>query len=104
MAKGTYTIFSDYDVLVIVSEDSDRFIDRLWKYGRLSDGYVEPVVYTLSEVKKMFKQNHTLLLEALKDGIPLYDTGFWKTLRQKFEKKLKRREIIPKKNGWIINA
>ena len=104
MAKGTFNVFSDYDVLIVVSEDSDRFIDRLWKYSIISDGYVEPVVYTLSEVKMMFQQNHLLLLEALKDGISLYDTGFWKTLRREFEEKLKKREIIPKEQGWIINV
>jgi predicted nucleotidyltransferase len=104
MAKGTFNIFSDYDVLIVVKEDPDRFIDRLWKYGLLSDGYVEPVVYTLSEIKMMFQQNHLLLLEALKDGIPLYDTGLWKTLQKEFEEKLEKREIVPKEQGWIINA
>ncbi len=103
MAKGNYTKFSDYDLLIIVSRESLSFKDRLYEYSLYSDGWVEPFTYTKEEVEKMFREFNPLILDALKDGIIIYDkTGFWKDLKKKFNKLLSSGTITPKKNGWII--
>lgn len=103
MAKGNYTKFSDYDLLIVVSRESLSFKDRLYEYSLYSDGWVEPFTYTKEEVEKMFGEFNLLILDALKDGIVIYDkTNFWKNLKRKFNKLLSSGTITPKKNGWII--
>lgn len=102
MAKGTCTTHSDYDLLIIVSREDLSLKDRLYKYSRYSDGWVEPFTYTIEEVEEMFEDRNPLILDALKDGIILYDRGFWKNLRERFEKLLESGAVAPKKDGWII--
>jgi predicted nucleotidyltransferase len=38
MAKGNYTIYSDYDLLLIVSCESLDFKNRLYEYSKFSNG------------------------------------------------------------------
>lgn len=104
MAKGNYTPHSDYDVFIVVEGEEARFIDRLSDYSSFSDGWVEPFTYTVEEVESMLRSYHPLLLDTLKDGIVLYDIGFWKLLREKFRRLLSEGIITPKKNGWDIAA
>lgn len=104
MVKGTYTIYSDHDLLIIVSEEDLSLKDRLYEYSRYSDGWIEPFVYTVRETEKMFEDKNPLILDALKDGVTLYDRGFWKSLRERFEKLLEKGVIAPRENGWIIRG
>jgi len=46
IAKGSYTKYSDYDILIIVSHVELSFKDRLYEYSIPSDGWVESLVYT----------------------------------------------------------
>mgnify|MGYP000041112375 CR=1 FL=1 len=103
MAKGTYNRFSDFDLIVVVREEELPFKDRPLKYLKYSDGWVEAFVYTREEVEYMFKELNPFILEALKDGIMIYDDGFWSKLRSKFEELMEKGIIRPKKNGWIIS-
>lgn len=103
MAKETYTIHSDYDLLIVVSEERLDLKDRFYEYSKYSDGWVEAFVYTVEEVREMFRDKNTLILEALKDGVTLYDKGFWENLRKEFEELLRCGIVTPKKDGWIIN-
>jgi len=105
MAKEDYSIRSDYDVFIVVKESQIRFLDRLLEYTQFSDGKVEPLVYTVEEIRQMFENNHLLLLEALKDGIVLWTEGtFWDNLKEKFDAKLAAGKLIPRKKGWTINS
>ncbi len=103
MAKGTYNRFSDFDLIVVVREEELPSKDRPLKYLKYSDGWVEAFVYTREEVEYMFKELNPFILEALKDGIMIYDDGFWSKLRSKFEELMEKGIIRPKKNGWIIS-
>ena len=105
MAKGDYTKFSDYDLLIVVSEERLGFKDRLYEYALYSDGWVEPFVYTVEEVRKMFREYNPLILDALKDGIVIYDSsGFWVRLKEEFKELLESGVITPKENGWRVKA
>ena len=103
MAKGNYTIYSDYDLLLIVSYESLDFKNRLYEYSKFSNGWVEIFPYTMDEANFMFKNFNPLILDALKDGIIIYDKGFWKKLKKEFKKLIKQKTLISKENGWIVN-
>jgi len=104
MAKGNYTKYSDYDLLIVVSHEELNFKDRIYEYSLPSDGWVEPLVYTSEETRSMLEGLHPLILDSLKDGILIYDKGFWKHLKAKFDKFLENGVITPKEGGWIISA
>jgi len=104
MAKGNYTKYSDHDLLVLVSHEELSFKDRLYEYSLASDGWVEPLVYTREEVKSMLGSLHPLILDALKDGLVIYDRGLWNSLKAKFNKLLKGGAITPKEEGWITST
>lgn len=103
MAKGNYTKHSDYDLLIVVSEEELNFKDRIYEYSMPSDGWVEPLVYTKEEAETMLEDLNPLLLDSLKDGISIYDKGFWKQLKAQFDKLIERGIISPKEGGWIIH-
>jgi len=104
MAKGNYTKYSDHDILIIVSHEELDFKDRLYEYSTLSDGWVEPFVYTKGEIESMLKDYNPLILDSLKDGIAIYDEGLWNSLKAKFGEMLKKGIIAPRQNGWIIKT
>jgi len=102
MAKGTYTKHSDYDLLLIVSGEKLSFKERLYEYSKPSNGWVEALAYTREEAKAMLESFNPLILDALKDGKVIYDRGFWKQLKNIFEKLLAKGIITPKESGWTI--
>lgn len=104
MARGDYTKFSDYDLLIVVERDERRFMDRLLEYYGYSEGSVEPFVYTKEEVMEMFEGFNPLILDALKDGVVLIDDGTWSSLKERFSELLRRGVLRPKPKGWRIEA
>ncbi|MEM1545305.1 MAG: nucleotidyltransferase domain-containing protein [Candidatus Methanomethylicia archaeon] len=102
MAKGTYTKHSDYDLLIVVSHEELSFKDRLYKYSKFSNGWVEAFIYSKEEVELMFKDFNPLILDSLKDGLVIYDRGFWSDLRRIFNELIANKQLTQKKNGWII--
>lgn len=104
MAKGNYTKYSDYDLLIIVSHEELSFKDRLYEYSLPSNGWVEALAYTQEEVKSMLRAFHPLILDSLKDGLVIYDKGFWSNLKDAFHKLLEKGKLVPKKRGWIIKG
>ena len=103
MARGDYTKYSDYDLLIIISSDKLNFKDRLLEFSKFSDGWVEPLVYTEEEAAQMFRDFNVLILDALKDGIVIYDRGFWDKLKESFNALLRKGVIAPKACGWRID-
>jgi len=104
MAKGNYTKYSDYDLLIIISQEELSFKDRLYEYSTPSDGWVEPLVYTREEVESMLEGFHPLILDSIKDGVMIYDKGLWKRLKARFDEFIESGAIAPKEMGWIIST
>lgn len=104
MAKGNYTRHSDYDLLVIVSHEELSFKDRLYEYSLPSNGWVESFVYTREEAESMLESFHPLILDSLKDGLVIYDKGFWNHLKAGFNKLLEEGVLTPKERGWVIKT
>ena len=72
LARGDYTAFSDADLVVIVKEDHRRFLDRITEFIDPTLGIdIDPMVYTLSEMKEMSKRNSRLVKEIKEYGILL---------------------------------
>jgi len=103
-ARGDYTAYSDYDVLVVVSHSEERFIDRPLRYLEYSEEPLELFIYTTSEVETMFDDANVLILDALRDGVVLYDKGFWRELRGKFLVLLEKGVIRPTEVGWAVSV
>lgn len=103
MAKGNWSLDSDYDVLIgLRIDDNKRFIDRLYDYSLMSRGPIEAFVYSKSEIQLMFETFHLTLLEALNDGIVIYDRGEWAKTQKQFTMMLDKRVIEPVEYGWRI--
>ena len=102
-ARGDWTRYSDADILVILSQHPKRFVDRLSEFTIYSpSGLVEPLVYTKEEIETMFQSRNAFLLDILMYGILLFDQGFWRDLRNRFEALLKKGVIQRFKSGWRI--
>ena len=60
LAKGNYTGRSDADILIVLKEDSRRFIDRIPRYLSsflYADVPVDVFPYTEEELKQLRKEN-----------------------------------------------
>jgi len=89
---------SDYDIIIIAPFKGTIF-DRLKKIFEYipPDLRIEAIGYTSQEFEVMLHSFHLLPLEVLHDGIPLYDTGFFKRMLEEFRifqsKGLERKEF-----------
>ncbi len=74
VAKGTYTVKSDIDLLVIGGDLPQRFLERIYLLLSLNDSGapIEPLAYTVEEFVQMLEAKHLTALEALSFGLPLY--------------------------------
>ncbi|MCS7110306.1 MAG: nucleotidyltransferase domain-containing protein [Candidatus Caldarchaeum sp.] len=103
MAKDEWTIYSDFDLIVVVSRNGRRIIDRILEYSAYVEGPVDLFVYSVDEVLKMFEDFNVLVLDALKDGVVLYDNGFWQGLRRRLNELVEGGVLTPERRGWAIN-
>jgi len=102
-ARGDFTRHSDVDVLVVLRESSLPFLDRLAElYEHTPRGLIQPLAYTRAEVEKMFEAGNLLVLDALREGVALFDTGFWSELRARLEELIRRGDLVPLDPGWRI--
>ena len=86
MAKGNWSIGSDYDVLIgLCIDDEKRFLDRLYDYSLLTSAPIDIFAYSQSELDLMFENFHLTLLESLNHGIALFDRGRWAEMREQFK-------------------
>lgn len=72
-AKGNYSWGSDIDILLIAKNIPKRLIDRqqILIYPNIPI-QIQPFAYTPQEFRKMLKEKHPLLIEALKSGEIVY--------------------------------
>ncbi len=102
-ARGDATEESDYDLLVgLREEDGLRLTDRI---GLLQDeltGKVQVLPYSRAKVRRMLDDRDGLILNALADGLPLYDRGAWGHLVAEFRACLERGAIRRFTGGWDV--
>ncbi len=103
-ARGDWTVYSDYDVLIGLNfDDGKRFIDRILDYMP-EQGTMEVFPYSRSEWERMFRTWHPLLLEALEYGVVLWDRGDFQRMREQFRAWRKQGWLKPVEQGWQFLA
>lgn len=102
MAKDTWTTASNYDLLIVSRRNGRRFFDMALDYYDYFTVPVDLFVYTVEEVNSMFEDLNTLILDALKDGVVLFDEGYWKELHGGFAKLLESGTTEPRPRGWTV--
>ena len=103
MAKGNWSVGSDYDLLIgLCIDDGKRFLDRLYDYSMLTFAPIDIFVYSRSELDLMFKNFHLTLLESLNHGVVLFDRGRWSEMRVQFKQWKESGVIEQIPLGWRI--
>jgi predicted nucleotidyltransferase len=103
MAKGNWSVGSDYDILIgLCIDDGKRFIDRLYDYSLLTSAPIDIFTYSQSELDLMFKNFHLTLLESLNHGIVLFDRGRWAEMQGQFKQWKKSGVIEQIPVGWRV--
>jgi len=104
MVKGNFGPCSDYDLFIVAQRsETQGFLERVEDYMRLTAPGVHPFVYTESEVEEMMGDFHPLLLDALNDGLIIYDDGFWARFKRKLEELISSGVLKPAPRGWDIH-
>lgn len=72
-ARGEATPMSDADILIILSQTTLSFEERILKYRPVGLGVsVEVFPYTLEEAKKGLQEGWGVIIPAMREGIPLF--------------------------------
>lgn len=75
-ARGDYTPWSDYDLLII-GDFKENYLDRIKVLLEMIGNVpmdIEPHPYTLKEALEMLRKGNPMIVDALEDGRPLYST------------------------------
>ncbi len=103
MARGDWSLGSDYDVLIgLRKDDGKRLVERMAEFDRFAEGNIQVFPYSRSEWRRMFSDFNPLLLEALEDGVVLWDRGAFSEMRKVFEGWRKSGKVRRRKMGWEI--
>ena len=79
-ARGDFNLGSDIDVLIISDSLPEHPMKRMeFLYHYIESG-IEPKGYTRDEFRKMLKSHNATALNALREGMVLWDDGFLKEL------------------------
>ena len=103
-ARGDYNRASDYDLIVISRKLSGNFLARTKPLYKLNEEFlpVDVLAYTPAEFLKALENLSPSALDAMREGIVLYDNGFYEVARRHFEE-LKRRGMR-KEKYWVMRA
>ena len=103
-ARGDYNRASDYDLIVISRKMSGNFLARTKPLYELNEDFlpVDILAYTPAEFLKALENLSPSALDAMREGIVLYDSGFYEVARRHFEE-LKRKGMR-KERYWVMRA
>ncbi len=90
-ARGDFKPWSDYDLLII-AEFNEKYLDRIGKLLEILDlGInIEPHPYTLDETLEMLKRGSPTILDALSEGITLFESKQFERVKKAYEEMLKK--------------
>ncbi len=88
-ARGDWLPHSDYDLLV-VANFKKPFLDRIYELSGLTESYVEFHPYTLSEVKELLKKGVPSIVDALEEGLILYEEEGFEEVKELFKEMKKK--------------
>jgi predicted nucleotidyltransferase len=93
-ARGDWLPWSDYDLLII-ADFREPYLERIKKLLDLLSDIplpIEPHPYTLEEAISMLKKGNPTIVDALEEGVRLYEGEGFKRLVELFNE-LKRRGL-----------
>ena len=103
MARGDWSRGSDYDVLIgLCGDDNKRLLDRMAEFTPAVRIALDVFPYSRSEWQHMFTDRRPLLLEALEDGVVLWDQGAFATMRATFHQWRQQGQVQRWRCGWKI--
>ncbi|ADC65200.1 DNA polymerase beta domain protein region [Ferroglobus placidus DSM 10642] len=90
-ARGDYKPWSDYDLLII-ADFTERYLDRIGRLLEILDLGInlEPHPYTLNEALEMLKKGSPTILDALSEGIILFESKKFEVVKKAYEELLKK--------------
>jgi len=93
---------SDIDLLIILKETELSFHERFYKIHSLWNNIIQldALVFTEKEVLKLFNRGHIALFDALENGLIIYDTGFFREMKEKFAIAKRDKRIYRSRRGW----
>ncbi len=103
-ARGDWSPASDYDLLLgLAGEDGLRLLDRIPRFSPQEPLDVDVFPYSRSEWQRMLRDYHPLLLEALENGMVLWDRGAFAAMRERFRRWRHEGRVRPWREGWKIS-
>ena len=73
MARGDAVPGSDVDLLVVLSESQEKFLDRIPRYNTSGIPIgVDVFPYTEAELKRMLNEGNSFVRQALAEGVTLF--------------------------------
>ena len=103
LARDTYTVASDIDLVVVTKGMSDSFHERLAQLQELNETRrsIDAFPYTPREFEAMLRQGHVTALDAVSDGVPLYGDTYFQGLRDILEGMV-RRGLRRTSCSWVL--
>jgi len=100
-ARGDWLVTSDVDLLVIIPNTQQGFIERIVEFSRFWDGpwALDVFPYTIDEVRRLLNRGSVALYDALDYGLVIHDDGTFQRLRELFRDAVNR-GVIRRVNGW----
>ncbi len=88
---GDWMPISDYDLLVVADFD-EPFLDRIYQLSSLVEGLmpVEFHPYRLEEVREMLGRGVVSIVDALEEGVSLYESTSFQEIRKTFREMKKK--------------
>ena len=101
-ARGNYNLASDFDIIVISDRLKGNPLERTRELYMLNEEFlpVDIIAYTRKEFLKALENLSPSALDAMEYGKVLYDNGFYKVAKKKFEE-LKKKGL-KKKRYWMM--
>ncbi|MEM3392005.1 MAG: nucleotidyltransferase domain-containing protein [Candidatus Bathyarchaeia archaeon] len=101
-ARGDFKPWSDYDLLVI-ADFKERYLDRITNLLEVISDVklnIELHPYTLDEAVEMLRKGNLTLVDALSEGVILYQNEDFNILRSTYKELVKRG--LKKTNTTVI--
>ncbi|MBS7655812.1 nucleotidyltransferase domain-containing protein [Candidatus Bathyarchaeota archaeon] len=101
-ARGDFKPWSDYDLLVI-ADFKERYLDRITNLLEVISDVelnIELHPYTLDEAVEMLRKGNPMLVDALSEGVILYQNEDFNILRSTYKELVKRG--LKKTNTTVI--
>ena len=92
LAKGTYTHYSDIDLVVVLDNLPAEFHDRWRLLSRLNKSIcpIDAFSYTPTEFEQMLVRGHVTALDSMADGICLHGPDYFAKMQEVYQDMVRR--------------